>query len=101
MSKLATAVPRCWLWLSPQTLEPDHPTKHQPSQTDTITAEVVMLPPSILRRVGLGIRRLASRMLDAYRARQTSGEFLACSDLLLRDLGITRMEIRYAVLGRD
>jgi uncharacterized protein YjiS (DUF1127 family) len=41
-------------------------------------------------------------MLSEYRARRASRELMACSDLLLRDMGVTRSEIARVVRhGRD
>jgi uncharacterized protein YjiS (DUF1127 family) len=55
-----------------------------------------------LRRVGIGFGRLTTAVLDAYHVRRVSRELMACSDLLLRDMGVTRSEISRVVrYGRD
>ena len=53
--------------------------------------------PSSWRRALVGLRHLTSAMLDAYHARRASRQLMACSDLVLRDMGLSRGEITRVV----
>ena len=58
--------------------------------------------PSPWRRALVGIRQLASVVLSAYHAHRASRQLMACSDLVLRDMGVSRGEITRVVRhGRD
>jgi uncharacterized protein YjiS (DUF1127 family) len=58
--------------------------------------------PSSWRRALVGLRRLTSAMLSTYHAHRASQQLMACSDLVLRDMGVSRGEITRVVRhGRD
>jgi uncharacterized protein YjiS (DUF1127 family) len=58
--------------------------------------------PSSWRRAVVRLRRLTSAMLSAYLAHRASRQLMACSDFVLRDMGVSRGEITRVVRhGRD
>jgi uncharacterized protein YjiS (DUF1127 family) len=58
--------------------------------------------PGLWRHARVGLGHLTGAMLRAYQARRASRQLMACSDLLLHDIGLGRSEITRVVRhGRD